>query len=105
MDLKTFLSSMALQDRETFAVRCGVTLGHLLNCTSGSPETRKTPGPKVAVAIERESDGAVTRQELREDWRECWPELEAAWCGKSGAVNTPDSSTARCRLADTRTTS
>lgn len=31
---------------------------------------------KVCVAIERATNGAVTRKDLRDDWREIWPELE-----------------------------
>lgn len=28
------------------------------------------------IAIERASNGAITRRDLRDDWREIWPELE-----------------------------
>jgi DNA-binding transcriptional regulator YdaS (Cro superfamily) len=30
---------------------------------------------KRCVQIERATDGRVSRQELRDDWREIWPEL------------------------------
>ncbi|MBN3848172.1 helix-turn-helix domain-containing protein [Paraburkholderia sp. Ac-20342] len=34
--------------------------------------------PEYCSRIERFTDGAVTRQDLRpDDWREIWPELEA----------------------------
>lgn len=34
-------------------------------------------GEKLSVRIERESEGEVTRRDLRpDDWMEIWPELE-----------------------------
>lgn len=73
MDLKTYLSPMTTEAREAFATRCGTTRGHIQNVMYG-----KTCAPALAVAIERESAGAVTRKELRDDWLAIWPELEAA---------------------------
>jgi len=59
-------------DRATFAIRCDTSLGHLTNVAYGY----KPCSPELAVSIERESGGAVTRPELRpEDWRKIWPEL------------------------------
>ncbi len=37
-------------------------------------EARPIP-PKFCVAIEKATKGEVTRQELRTDWQEIWPEL------------------------------
>ena len=72
MDLKTFINSMDAARREHFATEAGTTLGHLRNVMYGySPAA-----PAMAVAIERLSDGQVTRQELRPtDWADIWPEL------------------------------
>jgi DNA-binding transcriptional regulator YdaS (Cro superfamily) len=38
--------------------------------------------PARCVAIEKATDGAVTRKDLRSDWREIWPELaqNGCWC-------------------------
>lgn len=33
---------------------------------------------KYALAIERATDGIVSRQEICPDWKRYWPELEAA---------------------------
>jgi DNA-binding transcriptional regulator YdaS (Cro superfamily) len=33
------------------------------------------PSPATCVAIEHHTGGDVTRQELRADWRDIWPEL------------------------------
>jgi DNA-binding transcriptional regulator YdaS (Cro superfamily) len=70
MELKAFLSSMPLEQREAFAHSCGTSAGHLRNVSYG-----KSCAPALATAIEINSDGAVTRKELRDDWRQIWPEL------------------------------
>lgn len=31
--------------------------------------------PSLALSVERASGGAITRQQLRRDWRDVWPEL------------------------------
>lgn len=46
--------------------------------------------PAKAVKIEQFTDGAVTRQELRDDWRDIWPELLTA----GRPVSSADSSAA-----------
>jgi len=75
MDLKTFLAPMSPDDRESFAVKCGTTRGHLHNVMY----LTKSCSPLLASAIERESGGAVKRQELRpSDWAAVWPELSEA---------------------------
>jgi DNA-binding transcriptional regulator YdaS (Cro superfamily) len=75
MDLKTYLQSLPAADRAPFAERCGTKLGHLVNVSYGYREA----SPKLCVALERESRGAVTRRDLRpDDWRGIWPELQAA---------------------------
>lgn len=72
MDLKTFLSPMAAQARDEFAVRCGTTRGHLQNVMYGI----KSCATDLAVAIERESGHKVNRWDLRpSDWHKHWPEL------------------------------
>lgn len=63
MDLKTYLKTMSLAEREEFAKRCGTTAGHLRNV---SYEDR-TCGESLAIAIERESGRDVRCEELRPD--------------------------------------
>lgn len=72
MDLRKFLSGMPADQREAFALNCRTTLGHLRNVMYGY----RPCGVDTAVLIERHSQGAVTRQELRQDWADLWPELE-----------------------------
>jgi hypothetical protein len=76
MDLKTFLKSLPDDEaRAAFALRCESTLGHVRNVSYGL----RPCSTELAVAIERESDGAVTRPELcPESWRARWPELSKA---------------------------
>lgn len=73
MDLKTYLSSMPRSERDAFAVKCDTTPGHMRNVMYGV----KSCATDLAVRIERESGGHVTRPELRDDWRDHWPELVA----------------------------
>ena len=68
---KTYLMSLSTAEREHFAERCGTSKKHLENMARGY----KPCGPALAVLIERESAGAVTRKNLRTDWRDIWPEL------------------------------
>jgi len=63
MDLKTFLRSLSLRDRAVFAGRCGTSAGHLRNLSYGY----RTCDAGLAIAIERETAGAVTCEELRDD--------------------------------------
>ncbi len=62
MDLKSFLQSMPVTEREAFAVRCGTTFRHLQNVAYG-----KTCGESLAINVERESARRVTCEELRPD--------------------------------------
>ncbi|VVE47327.1 hypothetical protein PCO31111_04509 [Pandoraea communis] len=78
-NLKVFLSPMPKAQREDFARRCGTTYAFLRNVMYG----QRVAGEKLAVAIERESCGAVTRRHLRKDWTEIWPELAGGATGES----------------------
>jgi DNA-binding transcriptional regulator YdaS (Cro superfamily) len=72
MDLKTYLFGLPRAEREAFAERVGTSAKHLQNVAYGY----KTLDEKVCVAIEMETNKAVTRQELRpDDWHLIWPEL------------------------------
>jgi len=72
MDLKTYLKQMPTEaDREAFAKRCETSVGHLRNVSRGD----RPCATDLAVLIERESGGEVTRPELRADWANHWPEL------------------------------
>ena len=63
MDLKTYLKSLPVGDRKALAERCDTSLQHLKNIADGF---RKC-GEKLAIEIEKNSSGAVTCEELRDD--------------------------------------
>lgn len=71
MDLRTYLRTMTPDEARAFAARCGTTRGSLRNVEYGF----RPCATDLAVRIERESGRLVTRQELRDDWRNHWPEL------------------------------
>ena len=74
--LRLYLNSLDPDLQVAFAIACGTTLGSLRTAIS----KKSLIGPALAVLIERESKGALTRKDLRpDDWYEIWPELiEAA---------------------------
>jgi DNA-binding transcriptional regulator YdaS (Cro superfamily) len=85
MDLKSYLRPMSLEARQAFAKRCGTSRGHLQNICYG-----KKCAAELAVAIERESGGDVTRQELRpKDYWQVWPELPAPKPAKASRSRGP----------------
>ena len=43
----------------------------------------RLPSPANCVAIERATGGRVRRQDLRDDWRDIWPELIDAGDGST----------------------
>lgn len=45
----------------------------------------KGTSPARCVAIENATEGAVSRKDLRPDWREIWPELVHPYCCKKAA--------------------
>lgn len=69
--LKQFLKSIPVSERDAFAKRCRTTWAFLRNVMYG----QRIPNEKLCVALERESGYIVTRQDLRVDWSEIWPEL------------------------------
>lgn len=70
--LLAYLNGLDFHQREVFAHKCKTTVGYLRKaCSAG-----QSIGPEICVAIERASEGTVTRRDLRpDDWRDIWPEL------------------------------
>lgn len=69
--LITFLNSLDKPGRADFAKRCGTSEGYMRKARSIGQKFRC----ELCVAIERESHGAVSRKDLRDDWPDVWPEL------------------------------
>lgn len=63
MDLKAYLSTLTLKEREALATRCETTAAHLRNVSYGD----RTCGESLAINLERESGQAITCEELRPD--------------------------------------
>lgn len=55
MSFKPFFSALDKAQREDFARRCDISIGHLMNVMYGT----KKLAPAYAVVVERESKGAV----------------------------------------------
>jgi DNA-binding transcriptional regulator YdaS (Cro superfamily) len=60
------------------AEKLGISLSNLSQIAHDSKGT----SPSRCVAIEQATDGLVTRQELRQDWEQIWPELAYCPCSK-----------------------
>jgi hypothetical protein len=70
-----YINAMPELDRHSFAKKCGTSVGYIRKVMS----SRKPLffGPAICRKLEVETDGLVTRQELRpKDWHEIWPEIK-----------------------------
>ena len=63
MELKTYITSMSIAEREAFATKCDTTYAFLRNVAYG----QRRAGESLCINIERESAGSVTCEELRPD--------------------------------------
>ncbi|WP_455275114.1 YdaS family helix-turn-helix protein [Ralstonia thomasii] len=72
MDLKTYVSTAGRGTASRLADLLGVSRSYLAQMSSGASPI----SAERCVAIERATDGAVTRKDLRpNDWHLIWPEL------------------------------
>jgi DNA-binding transcriptional regulator YdaS (Cro superfamily) len=69
--LITYLNSLDTDARADFAKRCRTSEGYMRKARSAKQRFRS----ELCVRIEQQSNGAVTRRDLRDDWAEVWPEL------------------------------
>lgn len=74
MNLLDHLNSLPVAEQQALAQACNTSVGYLRKALSIGQKL----SPELCVAIERHTDSAVTRPELRADWRSIWPELAAA---------------------------
>lgn len=68
MKLIEYLRTLSVDERAAFARRCKTTPNHLRNVSYD----QKTCGEDLAMAIERESGGQVTVEEMRPDLADLW---------------------------------
>ena len=70
--LLAYLNSIEEDRRHVLAISCSTAVGYLRKACSVNQKI----GPALCVAIERATNGAVTRRDLRpNDWHLIWPEL------------------------------
>ena len=73
MTLIAYLNSLSAGKRSELAARCGTSFDYLRQIGYGN----RPCSPLIAVCLERESRGAITRKMLfPDDWSKLWPELE-----------------------------
>lgn len=78
--LIAYLNSLNKEARTDFAARCGTSEGYMRKARSAKQKFRC----ELCVLIERNSNGEVTRQDLRDDWAAVWPELARLAGGMNG---------------------
>ncbi|MBK5203897.1 MAG: helix-turn-helix domain-containing protein [Polaromonas sp.] len=72
MQFKTFFFRLNKQERKDFSEKVGTSSGHLTNFSYGYT----TLAPILCSAIERETNGEVSRRDLRpDDCEAIWPDL------------------------------
>lgn len=80
-----YLNSLPVAEQSSFAQRCGTTVGYLRKAVSVGQLLKAV----VCVSIERETNGQVTRKDLRpDDWQDIWPELANSEQKQSPALAT-----------------
>lgn len=73
MDIATYLSTKKIS-QASFALLIGVSPGLVYQWMTG----RRPVSVEKCVLIERVTNGAVSRRDLRpHDWRDLWPELDS----------------------------
>lgn len=63
MDLKQYLDTLSVVEREDFAKRCGTTVAYLAQLTGG----HRLPSPKLARKFVVESGKTISLAKLRPD--------------------------------------
>lgn len=64
MELKPYLLSLPVKERETFARRCGTSYAHLRNVAY----RQKPCAQELAIAVEKESGGSVSVAEMHSEF-------------------------------------
>lgn len=79
MDLKTFINTSPRGTAASLAKAIGVSPSYLSQMASGQSPI----SPERCVAIERWTEGVVSRRDLRpDDWARIWPELADSELGQ-----------------------
>ena len=72
--LRNYLKTLTSEEKVEFSEKCGTTTNYLRKAVC----INQSLNPIVCSLIETNSEGAVTREELRpDDWYIIWPELKS----------------------------
>jgi DNA-binding transcriptional regulator YdaS (Cro superfamily) len=74
MDLRSYLDSLPAGGVSALADRLQISRVYLSQLAA--EDATRQPSPSLCVSIEQVSGGAVTRPEMRSDWKAIWPELD-----------------------------
>ncbi len=75
MQLSEYLGTLPRGGASKFAEYLGISTSYLSQLAAGTTAR----SPERCVEIEKATDGAVTRKDLRpDDWERIWPELAEA---------------------------
>lgn len=74
MDLRTYLDGLPPGGVTVLAGKLGISRVYLSQLAA--KQNDRQPSPKLCLAIEQKTDGRVTRQSLRDDWKEIWPDSD-----------------------------
>lgn len=83
MNLRTYLDGLPRGGIAVFAKAIGVSPVYLSQLAAG--QDGREPSPSLCVVIEKETRGAVPRQDQRRDWQAIWPELAEPAKAEEGA--------------------
>lgn len=73
-EVLAYLATLQPAEREAFAARCGTTVGYLRKAASVGQRL----GENIAICIERESNRAVTVEQIRPDVD--WASIRSTLC-------------------------
>ena len=73
-ELREYLNNLSADEQASFAKNCKTSIGFLRKALSAGQRLNAA----TCVLIWKNSDGLVSRQSLREDWADIWPELADA---------------------------
>jgi DNA-binding transcriptional regulator YdaS (Cro superfamily) len=84
MDLKTYISGERGRAK-ALAAKIGISPSFLSQIARGTAPA----SPRRCVDIEVATDGQVTRRDMRDDWRDIWPEAQPASTANTAPAEPP----------------
>jgi DNA-binding transcriptional regulator YdaS (Cro superfamily) len=85
-ELREYLKSLGSVEQAEYAERCGTTIGYLRKALCTEPKL----GESLAIALDRESNGAVPCEKLR-------PDVDWEYVRRVGPTGAPSTNTKRKR--------